>query len=426
MSRNDYNRQAARRQRIRKTTLIVGVDVGNAFNALGFMNKEGNVLGSCSKLYNNREGFEQFVNMIEGLKTKHHLRDVLIGMEPTGHYWRKLAYFGKEHGYEVRFVRTTALKHHRELDESSSAKSDQRDALTIANITREGKYIDTVIEDGVLRQLRTLSKARERLLRYSVSAKNSLHAALDEYFPELHEIFWSMGSRSLWAILEQCPFPQDVLSMEVATLQDLIARSSRKKKESLQKAKALSEAAQESIGLKQIGNADRYRVQMCLEEVKRTVLSLKNIDKQLKFLLKEAPSATYLMSIPGIGPLSAAVFLGELGDPAHFHNARQIVKYAGYDPQESDSGSRIGRKFISKKGRWLLRKYLFFMSMRVVVLSNYFQEYYQRKLETKNRVGQQPRRKEMLCAVAIKLIKVIFALLRDKREFEDLVPAAVA
>ena len=115
------------------------------------------------------------------------------------------------------------------------------------------------------------------------------------------------------------------------------------------------------------------------------------------------------MSIPGIGPLSAAVFLGELGDPAHFHNARQIVKYAGYDPQESDSGSRIGRKFISKKGRWLLRKYLFFMSMRVVVLSNYFQEYYLRKLETKNRVGQQPRRKEMLCAVAIKLIKVIFA-----------------
>ncbi|HOQ41314.1 MAG: Transposase IS116/IS110/IS902 family protein [Deltaproteobacteria bacterium ADurb.Bin151] len=426
MSKSDYNRQAARRQKIRNTTLIVGVDIGNAFNALGFMNKEGNVLFKCAKLHNNREGFEKFLDMIEGLKKKHRLRDVLIGMEPTGHYWRKLAYFAKEHGYEVRFVRTTALKHHRELDESSSAKSDQRDALTIANITREGKYIDTVIEDGVLRQLRTLSKARERLLRYSVSAKNSLHAALDDYFPELHEIFWSMGSRSLWAILDQCPFPQDVMLMEVATLQDLIARSSRKKKESLQKAKALRKTAQESIGLKQIGSADRYRIQMCLEEVKRTVLSLKNVDKQLKSLLKETPAATYLMSIPGIGPLSAAVFLGELGDSAHFHNARQIVKYAGYDPQESDSGSRIGRRFISKKGRWLLRKYLFFMSMRVVVLSNYFQEYYQRKLETKNRFGQQPRRKEMLCAVAIKLIKVIFALLRDKREFEDLAPAAAA
>ena len=74
--------------------------------------------------------------MIEGLKVKHRLRDVVVGMEPTGHYWRKLAYFAKEHGYDVRFVRTTSLKHHRKLDESSSAESDQRDALTIANHSR--------------------------------------------------------------------------------------------------------------------------------------------------------------------------------------------------------------------------------------------------------------------------------------------------
>lgn len=239
MSQRDYSRQVAKRQRIRKATLIVGVDIGKAFNAAGFMDKEGNVLGSSAKLYNSREGFEEFINLIEGLKAKHHLRDVFIGMEPTGHYWRKLAYFAKDHGYEVRFVRTTALKHHREIDESSSAKSDRRDALTIANITREGKYIDTVIEEGPLRQLRTLSKARERLLRYSVSAKNSLHAALDDYFPELHEIFWSMGSRSLWAILELCPFPQDVLLMKVSTLQGLIGRISRKRAGSARKAKEL-------------------------------------------------------------------------------------------------------------------------------------------------------------------------------------------
>ena len=40
MSKSDYNRQAARRQKIRNTTPIVGVDIGNAFNAVGFMNKE--------------------------------------------------------------------------------------------------------------------------------------------------------------------------------------------------------------------------------------------------------------------------------------------------------------------------------------------------------------------------------------------------
>ena len=419
MSEKDYNRQAVKRERIGRETLVIGVDVGNASNAVGFMNKEGKVLGSCAKLHNSRDGFEQFIKMTEGFKATHGMKEVLIGMEPTGHYWRKLAYFAKDKGYDVRFVRTTALKHHRELDESSSAKSDKRDALTIANITREGKYIDTVIEDGVVRQLRTLSKVRERLLRYSVGAKNALHAALDDYFPELHEIFWSMNSRSLWAILNLCPFPEDVVSMKCSVLKELIAHSSRKKAGAAQKAKALQQTAKKSIGVKRIGSADRYRVKICLEEVKRTVLILKDIDRQMKSVLKEIPASEYLLSIPGVGALSAAIFLGELGDPAYFQNARQIVKYAGYDPQESDSGYRISRKFISKKGRWLLRKCLFFMSMRVVVLTNYFQEYYQRKLQTKNRFGQLPRKKEILCAVAIKLIKVIFALLRDNRRFQD-------
>ena len=144
----------------------------------------------------------------------------------------------------------------------------------------------------MLRQLRTLSKARERLLRYSVSAKNSLHAALDDYFPELHEIFWSMGSRSLWVILDQCPFPHDVVLMKTSTLQEMIARSSRKKAGSARKAKALYEAAQKSIGVKQIGTADRYRVGMCLEEVTRTVLTLKDMDRQLKCMVKDIPSAS--------------------------------------------------------------------------------------------------------------------------------------
>ena len=138
------------------------------------------------------------------------------------------------------------------------------------------------------------------------------------------------------------------------------------------------------------------------------------------------PSSRYLLSIPGMGYLSAAVFLGELGNPAYFHHAKHIIKYAGYDPQESDPGKQIGRKVISKKGRWLLRKYLFLMSLRAVSCSKFFQAYYHRRLETKSRFGQLLKKKEALCAVAIKLIKVIFALLRDKREFQDTVSFALA
>ena len=420
MSRKDYSRQTEKSQRIKSTALIVGVDIGKEFNAVTCMNKEGEVLGSYPKVYNSRAGFEYFVRIVDEAKGKYGLEEVLIGLEPTGHYWRKLAYFAKTKGHEVRFIRTTALKHQRELDESSSAKNDKRDALTIANITREGKYIDTVIEDGFVRQLRTLSKVRERVIKHSVRAKNTLHAALDDYFPELRKIFKTMHSRGLWAVLERCPFPEDVMSVRVSTLEKLIGKASRQKKaKAVQKAAALKNAARESIGLKDIGEADRYRIKLCLDEVKRTERMVKELKKNLTGLLEQIPYAEYLVSIPGVGPLSAAVVLGELGNPGNFHNARQIVKYAGYDPMESDSGSRIGRRFISKKGRWLMRKFLFFMSMRVVVCSAYFRAYYQRKLTTKNQYGQVMRKKEALCAVAIKLIKVIFALMKDKRAFQD-------
>jgi len=54
-----------------------------------------------------------------------------------GSLLEEVCLFCKGEGCEVRFVRTTALKHHREIDESASAKSDQRDALTLTNITRE-------------------------------------------------------------------------------------------------------------------------------------------------------------------------------------------------------------------------------------------------------------------------------------------------
>lgn len=422
MSKRDCNKQILRRQRIKKTTLVVGVDIGLEFNAVALMNKEGAVFGEYPKIYNSREGFDYFVQRVEAAKKKEGLKEVLIGMEPTGHYWRKIAFFAKDRGYQVRFVRTTAIKHQRELDESSSAKSDIKDAFTIANITREGKYIDTVIEEGVYRQLRMLGKVREKISRQSIRSQNTLGAVLDDYFPEIKELFHSMKTRSLWAVLERCPFPQDVLTMEGSEITEMLCKSSRRRDTAAKKAEDLVEAAKRSIGLKRVGVADRYRLRLCLQEVMRTESVLKEITSQMKTLLEQSPYSECLLSIPGVGVLSAALFLGELGNPAHFRDPKQIIKYAGLDPMETDSGNRVGRKRISKKGRWLLRKTIFFMSMRVVHLCEFFKGYYQRKLESKNIWGCDLKKKEALCAVAIKLIRVIFALFRDKRAYHRQAP----
>jgi transposase len=370
MHTKQYSKQQEKRKRIGNQTLIVGMDIGSEFNAACFMDKEGNVLGRYPTIYNSRKGFDYFQTMLVKTKRKHKLTDVLIGMEPTGHYWSKIAFFAKEKGYEVRFVRTTAVKHQRELDESSSGKSDIKDAYTIGNIVREGKYIDTIIEESVFRQLRTLAHARERILRYIVGSTHGLQAHLNDYFPELRQFFWSMKAKGLWRLLETYPFPEDVRDAGLAAVVTLLSKGTGKKRE-------------------------------------------------MRELLKEIPLARYILSLPGTGKVGCAVFLGELGNPEYFGNPRQIIKYAGYDPKENDSGLRVGRKIISKKGRWLLRKCLFFMVLRLVHRSSFFKAYYEHK---KKGFDRPLEKTEALCAVILKLIRVLFALMRDKRMFTEELP----
>ena len=419
MHTKQYSRQQEKRNRIGNGTLVIGMDIGSEFNAACFMDKEGNVLGRYPTIYNSRKGFDYFQTMVVKTRRKHKLTDVLIGMEPTGHYWRKIAFFAKEKGYEVRFVRTTAVKHQRELDESSSARSDIRDAHTIGNIVREGKYIDTIIEESVFRQLRTLAHARERILRYIVGSTHGLQAVLNDYFPELRHLFWSMRSRGLWRLLETYPFPEDVCHAGLPAVTALLMKGTGKKRRVREQAEQVFKAAVESVGLKAIAKADRVRLTMYLEEIKRSDARRKLLEGQMEELLKEIPCAQYILSLPGVGKVSCAVFLGELGNPEHFTNPRQIIKYAGYDPKENDSGSRVGRKIISKKGRWLMRKCLYFIALNVIHRSSFFKEHYEHK---KKGLDRPLKKKEAICAVILKLIGVLFALTRDRRIFTEEMP----
>ena len=80
------------------------------------MDQKGNVLGKYPK---SRRGIEFLRKNIKQVIEERGLKRMLLRLEPTGHYWRKFAYNSMKMGYEVKLIRTTALKNQRELDESS-------------------------------------------------------------------------------------------------------------------------------------------------------------------------------------------------------------------------------------------------------------------------------------------------------------------
>jgi hypothetical protein len=142
-----------------------------------------------------------------------------------------------------------------------------------------------------------------------------LQAVLNDYFPELRHLFWSMKAKGLWTLLETYPFPEDVRNAGLAAVVTLPAKGTGKKRHIREQAEQVYQAAAESVGLTAIGKADRARLTMYLEEIKRSDARRKLLEREMEELLKEIPCAQYVLSLPGMGKVGCAVFLGELGNP---------------------------------------------------------------------------------------------------------------
>jgi transposase len=160
---------------------------------------------------------------------------------------------------------------------------------------------------------------------------------------------------------------------------------------------------------------------MILDDLDYHGKQLKVLEGEIARLVQDTELGEYLLSIKGIGVITAGIFLGEVGDPANFRRAKEMISYSGLDPYESEPGLVFGRRRISKEGRVLLRATLYRMAVSMVNHNEAMRGYYERKLKGSKK-DRALHKTEALCAVAIKLVKLLFALMRDKRMYQLEVP----
>ena len=414
--RKSNEKRVKRLERVKPTDLIVGIDIGSKFHAVVFQDFRGVALNSFDKIYNNRRGFEYLVREIERSLKANKLEVVQIGFEPTGHYWKNIIYYLSKLGYNIRFVRTTAVKSQRELDDSSSSKTDVDDANSIASLVREGKYIDSKIQEGVYRDLRDIGKLRAKVMKMKTSMVCRLRMLMEVYFPEVIDSFWAIDSVGFWRLVKTAPLPEDVLKLGEIGLRKLLSVSGVRKEKLDKQMRAIWDSSQNSIGL-EATEFNKYNIRNCIENLEMYHKQLLEIKKSMEKLLERTEYWNLMKSIPGVGVVTAATFLGELGDPKTFNNAKEIIKFAGIDPKENSSGQHKSKLKLSKKGRYLMRTMVYFICLRLIHRSENFKVYYHRKLETKNIRGRSLEKKEAIFAVGVKFIKVLFAMFRDKAEY---------
>jgi transposase len=292
------NKQNQLIERISVKHLVVGVDIAQQLHVARAVNFRGIVVGDPLTFKNNEEGFASFLKWIKNLQRLNNLNEVIVGMEPTGHYWINLSKWLSNQDIEVVTVNPHLVKKNKENRDNTQSKSDKKDALVIADMVKNGYYSEVRYPSESFEKLRVLMSNRDVVVKRLVSSINQLNRWVDIDFPELRQVFKDIKAKGAIATLRLFPTP-----MELETMQphDVITgwKSIMKRQPGLKKEMLLLQVARRSLGTRQALDAYKFHLKQLLEEYDLAVTQLERVEKQVTEALNKIPFAKKLLTIKG-------------------------------------------------------------------------------------------------------------------------------
>ena len=387
-------------------TVIATVDLGKSMNWGYMRGPDGRDIKPFG-FSNDGHGFNEFLSRIFKFMKSHSLKDVVVGFESTGPYGEPLSHYLEKQGIRLVQVNPMHTKRIKELQGNSPEKSDKKDPKVIADVIELGHALSVIIPKGASAELRRLSWARERAVARRTVLLNQLHELIFILFPEFLTVMKDMKGKTSRYLLSNHPTPQDVLELGIKPLKSIMKTISRGKLGE-ERAQALYEAALDSVGLSEGRWAIIFEVESLLSLIDATDQIIDDLEQKMSEYLEGISQAKFILSLKGIGKVTAAGIIGEVGDFSKFSTASEVLKLAGLDLYEISSGNYKGSRRISKRGRPLMRKLLFFATLNMVRKGAIFNADYQRHLEK-----GMPKMKALI-AITRKLLRLIFALVRDQ------------
>jgi transposase len=343
----------------------------------------------------------------------HGLDDIIIGFESTGPYMEPLAQFlrGKR-GVRLVQVNPMHTKRLKDLSGNSPLKTDRKDPKVIADIIELGHALTVVIPVGPAAELRRLTQGRERTIESRTRLFNQLQCLLVISFPEFLQVMTDVKTASAQHLLRHYPTAQDIVALGEAELAALLRKVSRGRfKED--RARALFEAASESVGVLEGRSSMLLEIRLMLDTIATYDRFVEELEAEMVRQLKQIPYSRIILSLKGIGSVTTAGLIGEVGDFTKFGTISEVIKLAGLDLYEVSSGKHRGKLRISKRGRPLMRKLLYFAALSAVHEGGVMHDWYHRAL------SRGMKKTKALVAVSRKLLGIIFALVRDHNVYVE-------
>ncbi len=389
--------------------LFCGIDVAKHFHEATVIDANGNVLCNGFKFSNTTSGKEQLDSKIKSLAGNNGT-EIIFGLEATGHYGLNLYSNLIAQGQKVYVYNPYAVSLYRR-SKLRKTKNDRIDSYIIAELIQKGEQPETGLSQSQ-GELKELSRFRINMVDEISDRKRQILCILDKVFPEYDKVIKStLGNCSL-KLLKEYSTPEEIAQLSLNKLAKLLQKYS-KGRYGRKEAAGLKSAASNSFGSTIGLDSSKLHIKMLIEQIEFLSYQLKQVDLALADLMSKTNCP--LATIPGIGDTLAATIFAEIGDIKRFQGAKKLVAYAGLDPSTYESGQfKATTRHISKQGSKYLRYALCTAANMARKYIPQLKEHYERVMRNERR-----RHKVAICAVAIKLTHIIYALLRDNRKFNQ-------
>jgi transposase len=272
---------------------VVGMDLHRRRSVLVRMTEDGRRLGTARITNSPQELRREIVRAGKAPK---------VVLEATyGWYWAADTLAAA--GAEVHLAHPLGVK----AFTYRRVKNDERDSADLADLLRMGRLPEAWIAPAEVRELRELTRYRQKLVHLRTSCKDQVHGVLAKLGVPVTctDIFGTAGSAWLDGLGLPQPYAGKVTSLRHLT------------------GELTAEITMLSAVIADLLAGDRgYQV---------------------------------IQQLPGIGPVLAAVITAEVGDVTRFKNAGQLCSWAGLTPRHRESDTKVTRGHVTKQGSRMLR-----------------------------------------------------------------------
>ena len=406
---------------------IAGIDVGKFFSEMAILSPSNKVVARMKINHDSYTDVKRAIELLKKAEKDFDSRPSIV-MESTGHYHKILFHSLCKFGFEVSIINPIQTDSIKNIG-IRKVKNDKIDAQKIALLHRFQELETTNIPNEDIECLKSLCRQYYKLSDELTTYKNRLTGIVDQLMLNFKDVFPDIYSKTAIAVLAEYPTPTTIIKADKNKLVSIIKGNSRKSLEwATAKYELLVLKAKEFEPLSVNNTANVTMLTVYISMVKNLQDSLTKILKAIHQLVDDdlskdvpviSPTLELLQSIPGIGFLTAATIIAEIGDFSAFSKPKKLVAYFGIDPSVMQSGEFTGtRNKMSKRGSKLLRRVLYTTALANIRTKRNSEPCNPVLMDFYKRKSQSKPKKVALGAVMHKLVYIIFAVLRDRKPFE--------